>query len=165
MVSKKDSQKEIIGRAESMDFVDYGILNIPAKTDTGAYRSSVHASSITLNDDNTLSFSLLEGHPACTQDIERITTARFSKITVTNSFGNSEERYEVKLRVRLGSKTLLASFSLADRKNNVYPILIGRRLLNHDFLVDPAKTGINKRKLKNQFGIELPLDEEEGKDT
>ena len=165
MATKKDSQKEIIGSAESMDFVDYGILNIPAKTDTGAYRSSVHASKITLNDDNTLTFSLLKGHPACTQEVEPITTSRFSMITVTNSFGNSEERYEVKLRVRLGSKTLLASFSLADRKNNVYPILIGRRLLNHDFLVDPAKTGINKRKLKNQFGIELPLDEEEGKDT
>jgi hypothetical protein len=63
--------------------------------------------------------------------------------------------------VRLGTKTLLASFSLADRKNNVYPILIGRKLLNNDFIVDPAITGINRKELKKQLGIDLPHDEEE----
>lgn len=161
MVSKKVSEKEIIGRAESMDFVDLGVLGVPAKADTGAFRSSVHASSIKLNDDNTLSFSLLKGHPACTYEVEPVTTKRFSQIEVTNSFGNREKRYEVKLRVRLGTKTLLASFSLADRKNNVYPILIGRKLLNNDFIVDPAITGINRKELKKQLGIDLPHDEEE----
>ncbi len=161
MVSKKVSEKEIIGRAESMDFVDLAILGVPAKTDTGAFRSSVHASSIKLNDDNTLSFNLLKGHPACNYEVERITTKRFSQIEVTNSFGNREKRYEVKLRVSLGTKTLLASFSLADRKNNVYPILIGRKLLNNDFIVDPAITGINRKELKKQLGIDLPHDEEE----
>lgn len=163
MTSINSSEKIILGRSVLLDFVDQGLLDVPAKTDTGAYRSSVHASNIKENSDGSLSFNLLVGHPAVSTKIDRITVSKYSKVRVTNSFGHTEQRFEIKLHVKLGDKVLLASFSLSNRAKNVYPVLLGRRLLlNGHYLVDVAKTGINRARLKKQ-GIDFPVDEEEGR--
>ncbi|MBP7767397.1 ATP-dependent zinc protease [Candidatus Saccharibacteria bacterium] len=159
MATKHDFHKVIIGRSELLSFIDYGIFNIPAKTDTGAYSSSVHASSISL-DDKTLSFDLLMGHPACGELVQHIKTTKFRLVTVTNSFGHKKQRYEVILRVKLGPKVFKAKFTLADRSKNVYPMLLGRTLLNHRFLVDSSESSVNRIELKKKYGIEFPNDEE-----
>ena len=78
--------------------------------------------------------------------------------------GAREERYEVKLKVKLGPKVFHARFTLADRSKKIYPILLGRKLLNHRFLVDSSETSLDRISLKKQYGIEFPNDEEEGRD-
>ena len=63
-MARTDFHKTIIGRAEALHFVDLAIADVPAKVDTGAYRSAVHADKIRLSDDGkTLHFRLLGGHP------------------------------------------------------------------------------------------------------
>lgn len=163
MASKHDFHKVIIGRSETLSFVDTLAQRVPAKTDTGAYRSSVHATNIVL-EDGVLSFTLLGGHPVCGAMAQRMSTDTFKKVTVANSFGHEEERYEVKLKVKLGPKVFHARFTLADRSKKIYPILLGRKLLNHRFLVDSAETSLDRVTLKKQYGIDFPNDEEEGRD-
>ncbi|MBX6334782.1 ATP-dependent zinc protease, partial [Candidatus Saccharibacteria bacterium] len=84
-------------------------------------------------------------------------------VWVENSFGHREDRYEVKMRVKLGPKVFTARFSLADRSKKIYPILLGRKLLNNRFLIDPAASSLNRVELKQKYGIDFPKDEEEGR--
>lgn len=164
-MARTDFHKVIVGRSELLHFMDYAMADVPAKVDTGAYRSAVHASNITLSEDGkTLSFTLLGGHPVCGALAATIETQNFNLVHIANSFGHREQRYEVKLRVKLGPKIFWATFSLADRSKKIYPILLGRKMLNKRFLVDTDQSAVNRVELKVQYGIDFPVDEEEGRD-
>lgn len=164
MASKHDFHKVIIGRSELLNFVDTNAVGVPAKTDTGAYRSAVHATNIVVGDDGILRFDLLGGHPVCGAMVHRIAAEEFTKVWVANSSGHREERFEVRLKVKLGPKVFHARFTLADRSKKIYPILLGRKLLNHRFLVDSAESSLDRVILKQQYGIDFPKDEEEGRE-
>lgn len=151
----------IIGRAENIDFVGTS-LAVPAKIDTGAFRSSVHASSIkeTKNKDGepVLKFELF-GHPHA--PVRRpLETTRYEKISVKSSNGAVEERYEVTLKVKVGPKIFNTSFTLADRGRNVYPVLIGRKALKSRFMIDTSKTSVRRSNLIREFGV-MTVDSEE----
>lgn len=138
----------IIGRFELIDIVDK-VANVAAKIDTGAYRSSIHATNIKIIEKKKkqyLRFTIL-GHAA--HGTQRtIETARFKKRTVTSSNGHSAERYEVQLKIRLGYKVYTTAFTLTNRSNNVFPVLIGRKALAGRYLVDTAKAGISRKDLR-----------------
>lgn len=152
----------VIGRAEPIDFVNHEKLSsIPAKVDTGAYRSAVHADNIRIDDAGHLHFTLLGNHPACADCATEVVTDNFTKASVSNSFGDTEERYEVALKVKIGSKIFNESFTLANRAKKIYPILLGRKLLNGRFLIDPSFSGISRNELKSKYNISLPDDEED----
>ena len=153
----------IIGRAEEIDIVGVA-LGVPAKIDTGAYRSAIHVNSVkvvTVDGVKTLKFSIL-GHKNAVikRDLE---TTEFSEVEVTSSNGQSEKRYEVKLRIKLASKIFKTSFSLSERPNTLYPVLIGRTALAHRFLIDAARSSVKVDKLLKNFG-HMPADFEEGMD-
>lgn len=154
----------IIGRSEKLSFPEF-VLNVPAKIDSGAYRSSIHAKSIKLTKKGgkeVLKVELL-GHPTSPVVYEQEFT-EFEKVSVTNSFGQEETRYEVKLKTKLGSKVFTTSFTLADRSNNLFPILVGRKLLKGRYVIDVAKTGVDRVKLKQEYGIKTAIDEEDLED-
>jgi hypothetical protein len=161
MASKHDFHKVIIGRSEVLSFVGTDAVAVPAKTDTGAYRSAVHASNIAVDENGTLTFELLGGHPVCGSMSRVVQAEEYKKVTIANSFGHEEERYEVKLKVKLGPKVFHVRFTLADRSKKIYPILLGRKLLNHRFLVDSSETSLDRVALKKQYGINFPDDEED----
>jgi len=126
----------IIGRVEPIAFIDYGIVDIPAKIDTGADTSSVWATEVAEGIDG-LSFVLFA--PESEYYTGQVITLPKSKYTITrvsNSFGDREFRYKVKLRVQVQGHTVRATFTLANRQDKLYPALIGRRLLKGRFLVD-----------------------------
>ena len=162
MPTKHDFHKVVIGRSELLSFVDADAPRVPAKTDTGAYRSAVHASNISVVD-GVLRFELLGGHPVCGTLSKQLETEDFTQVTVANSFGHEEQRYEVKLKVKLGPKIFHTRFTLADRSKKIYPVLLGRKLLNHRFLVDSAETSLDRITLKKQYGIDFPDNKEEGR--
>ncbi len=140
--------QSIIGRFEKVDIINQ-VDNIPAKIDTGAYRSSIHATNVSVvqkSKKKYLRFTIL-GHPA--HGTKRVVEVpNFKKRTVTSSNGHSAERYEVRLKIRLGLKVFTTSFTLTNRTSNVFPILIGRKALSKRFLVDTDKAGISRRDLR-----------------
>ena len=162
MTKRRDFHKLIIGRSERLFFVDTNIHGVPAKVDTGAYRSAIHATDI-IEKDGVLSFKLLGDHPVCGNMAQTMTTDNFSQVTVANSFGHEEVRYEVRLKVKIGPKIFIAKFTLADRSKKIYPILLGRTMLNGRFLIDTDESAIDRIQLKQEYGIAFPNDEEEGR--
>lgn len=151
----------VISRNEPLDFVGI-VTGVPAKVDSGAYRSSIHATDIKVEKQNgkaVLTCTLL-GH-TCAPETYEFKTTSFSQVNVTNSFGDNELRYEAPVKVKLGSKVFTTSFTLADRSNNLFPVLIGRKLLKGRFLVDVSKSNMNRKHLKEAFGGQMPEDEED----
>lgn len=157
MTQKK--QLTTIGRAEAIQLVDYGPLEVVAKVDTGADISSIGVSEIA-EVDGQLSFKLFSpSHPEYSGKIIALGPGSFSKTRIANSFGQREVRYVVMLRIKLAGRLVRARFSLADRSEKLYPILIGRRLLKGKFLVDVsagdplhAEEKARKRKLIQELG-------------
>jgi len=163
MVKRADFHKIIIGRSERLNFVDQHIHGVPAKVDSGAYRSAVHATDIS-EKDGKLSFTLFGGHAVCGNMATKVTTDRFETVWVANSFGHREQRYNVRLKVKLGPRIFIAKFTLADRSKKIYPILLGRTMLNRRFLIDANESAIDRVQLKKEYNIEFPNDEEEGRE-
>lgn len=126
----------VIGRAEKVGLLDFDITDVPAKIDTGADLSSVWASSIEEREDG-LHFVLFGPEsPFYTGTLQRFTKPDYSMTRVANSFGQKELRYKVKLRLKVKNRLIRATFTLSDRSQKTYPVLLGRRLLHGKFLVD-----------------------------
>ncbi len=137
----------VIGRFEHIDIVGK-IEGVPAKIDTGAYNSAIHATDINIvekNNKEILKFTLLN-HPSFTKK-RTLQTTRYRKTEIVSSNGHRSQRYEIKLKVRLGFKVFITTFTLTDRSETVFPILIGRKALNGRFLINPSKAGVNRKEL------------------
>lgn len=131
-----------VGIVELVSFPDDSIQSVPAKVDTGADSSAIWASAIS-ELDGQLSFRLFDKtSPFYTGKLH--SSDDYSVISVKNSFGKSELRYKVKLRLRVGGKTIRAKCTLANRAHNKYPVLIGRKTLHGKFVVDPAREPAKK---------------------
>ncbi len=140
-MKKSKNRIRLIGRREFIDFPELNIFSVEAKIDTGAYTSSVHCSDIEIKkigDKPVLCFKLLDtSHPEFSKQTHQFT--EFYQKKIKNSFGEMEERYIVKTKIKLGKKAILTTLSLSDRENMRYPVLIGRRLLKGKFLIDVNK--------------------------
>lgn len=133
-----EKQKSTIGRATNMVLVSEGDIRVPAKVDTGADSSSIWASELTMNDDGTLSYCLFaKGSEYYTG--RRHTVKEYSVSAVRSAHGTVQVRYKVRLSVIIEGRKIRATFTLADRSLNTYPVLIGCRLLTGKFIVDVSK--------------------------
>lgn len=143
MTSGKNTQKMcVIGSTEYVDVA--GIKNIPAKIDTGADSSSIWVTDIDMDADGILSFSLLsKKSPLYTG--ERLEFDDYTVKTIRSSHGDEQIRYRVKMPLTLGGKTFETVFTLANRSRNSFPILIGKRTLEGNFLVDVSKSSIDRQ--------------------
>lgn len=135
---KQNKAIATIGSKTVVDFPQFGIKNVPAKVDTGADASSIWASNIN-EKRGILSFSLFAPNsPYFTGEI--IKAKDYQIRSIRNSFGNTEFRYKVKLNTVVEGRPIHASFTLANRANNRYPILIGSRTIQGKFLVDVSQS-------------------------
>jgi len=58
---------------------------------------------------------------------------------VKSSTGISECRYKIKTKIKLGDKIYKTDFTLSDRSEMKFPILLGRKVICKNFLVDVSK--------------------------
>ncbi|HLB65990.1 MAG TPA: RimK/LysX family protein [Candidatus Saccharimonadales bacterium] len=126
-----------IGTTELVTLVDSGIKDVPAKIDTGADGSSIWASNVHIKG-NKLIFNYFAPGSAFYRK-QSSTTKDFKVTSVKSSFGHQEFRYKVKMPIKIGDHVLAPWFSLADRANSTYPILLGKDLLNNRFIVNVAQ--------------------------
>ncbi len=152
MTAKK--QLTVIGRAEKIALLDFGISEVPAKVDTGADTSAIWVSSIEEKEDGLYFVLFSPESPNYTGVMQRFTKPDYSITRVANSFGQKELRYKVKLSIRVKDRTIRATFTLSDRSEKTYPILLGRKLLHGKFLVD-VTGGDPLRELEDQKAASL----------
>jgi hypothetical protein len=128
----------VIGRRDRIDLPELGYKNIKAKIDTGAYGCAIHCSMIKvvrLQGKEVLSFILLDpDHPAYQDKIHYFDL--YTDKLVKSSSGESEHRYIISTDVVIFRKRIRTDFSLTDRSDMKYPILLGRKFLRRRYLVD-----------------------------
>lgn len=136
--------KTIVGRTEKIDIILEDIRGVPAKIDTGADTSSIWASEIDVSESGELSFCLFAKGSKFYSG-KRHVTKSFDITVVRSAHGSLQIRYRTQLVVRVKGRRVRGLFTLADRSKNIYPILIGCKLLNKKFLVDVSKGYYEKK--------------------
>ncbi|ALW83752.1 ATP-dependent zinc protease [Hymenobacter sedentarius] len=139
--------KRVLGRRELIDFPDFALTAIEAKVDTGAYTSAIHCSDIRIEPDASgrpvLHVQLLDPeHPGVNG--QPLAFAEFALRDIRSSNGEVQERYVIQAVVKLYGKLFTAEFSLSDRSDMKYPVLLGRSLLREGrFVVDVARRNLS----------------------
>ncbi len=132
---------QVLGRSDRVDLPGLGLTGIHAKVDTGAYTCSLHCSQAEVVG-GVLEFVLLdEEHPEFTGMKFRFT--KYDKREIKNSFGEAELRFVIKTKIKIYDKVIRAEFSLSNRGNLKFPVLLGRKILRHRFLIDVTKKDLS----------------------
>ncbi|MEO9871536.1 ATP-dependent zinc protease family protein [Ekhidna sp.] len=136
-------QKKVIGGVDKVDLPHFNLYDIEAKIDTGANRSAIHCRDIVIienNDSMELSFHI----PLDNSKGDNVfQTQDFFEKKIRSSNGHSEKRYIIKTTVILFGRKIQTSFSLTDRTEMNYPILLGRKLLQSRFIVDVEEENLS----------------------
>ena len=139
------SKLQIIGTTDCIDFIDADIENLPCKIDTGAAISAIDAHRIRIIEKNGIAFLafklLYKKHPKFNN--KEIITQKFTEKRIKNSFGEAENRYLVKLKIKVYDKVYNTSFTLTNRQQMAFPVLLGKKFLNGRFLVDVSKHNLS----------------------
>ena len=135
--------KKKIGRSDKLDFPEFGLTDIPVKTDTGAYTSSIHCTfkeEVEIDGKSVLRFKLFD--PTVEDLHDRVfETTNFAWKKFKSSFGDEEKRYVIKTIVIAHGEEIPIELSLSDRSKMKFPVLLGRKFLNKRFIVN--STAVN----------------------
>lgn len=145
MGNVKSHDKILIGRTDIIDLPEFGLVDMEAKIDTGALTSAIHCSRIKLvksGDKEYISFMIPGSTVAGVKGV-KFKTADFKQRNIKSSNGHMECRYVIKTKVAMFGMKIKTEFSLTDRSDMKYPILLGRKLLRKRFLVDVSKANLS----------------------
>lgn len=130
--------KQVSGWIEKVSVIDHKFV-LPAKIDTGARNSSIHAENYKIyskQGKDWVRFSIRTknyGSKLIDQPVKR-----FTKIKQKNN-KPSKQRPVIVLAVCLGNVYKEVEVNLVDRANFNYPMLIGRSFLAGSFVVDSGE--------------------------
>ena len=140
--------KKTIGRDDIADFPSFGLQDVKIKTDSGAYTSTIHCKSIEEIDDKLQVVFLEPKENGYTG--QTVTFNTFERKKVRSSSGEQQERYIVKGSIRLFEKEHNTEFTLSSRDLMRYPVLLGRKLLSGNFIIDTSLTNLSNELKKNK---------------
>jgi hypothetical protein len=132
--------KKVIGRLEHIALPGLGFERVEAKIDTGAYSSAIHYQRLKIrrvNEQRQLVVIFQMGGSRKT-----IVFKKFRRVTVRSSNGEISRRYLVNTRVSLSAHTVRTEFTLFDRSDMKYQVLLGRKFLRGRFVVDVSSKNI-----------------------
>lgn len=141
-----ESNKLVLGQQELIGITDYQLI-LPARVDTGAKITSLHAKNIQhfeRDGQPWVRFSI--EHQATLVDEEQQTETYLEaplvrKARIKQASGQ-EERPVVSLEILLGSLAQTVELTLTDRTNLEFPLLLGRNFFMDIALVDVSKNNV-----------------------
>lgn len=136
----------VVGEVEKFYLAEAGLV-YTARIDSGAETSSIDARNITRferDGNNWVRFDVPVPGTDRFVTLEKEISRRVR--IVQASADESERRVVVELQFAIGDHKQVAEFTLADRSNLTYEVLIGRNILRDVMLVDVGK----------EFATELP---------
>lgn len=139
----------VIGWKEYVALPELGVASLKAKVDTGARTSSLHVAAIhTLGGPTDGEADLEIAIAPDRRRPEHLIRARvrqLARIRVTDSGGHSELRPVIETLLVLGDVEKRIRLTLADRSIMLFRMILGRKALEGDFLVDVSKKYLQLR--------------------
>jgi hypothetical protein len=138
--------KRVLGWVENMRLLPQMMI-MKVKLDPGARSSAMHAEDIEFFEDDgrkMVRFTILREHD--NRNSERLTLERplvrevKIKMRDDEGDGNTQERPAVRLEFCLAGERYNTLFTLTNRDNFNYPVLLGRQFLRSKILVDSGES-------------------------
>ena len=147
---------KIIGRVDIADFPEINLQDIKIKVDTGAYTSSIHCHDVhevKSNGEKHIEFELLDpSHPEYENKVYKV--KNYNEKAIKSSNGIIEHRYIIKTIIVIFNEKYPIELSLSERSDMKFPILLGRKFLNKQFIVNPSLINVSfKLKSKKNNNI------------
>ncbi|HXH60901.1 MAG TPA: RimK/LysX family protein [Fimbriimonadaceae bacterium] len=137
--------KTVVGWRETVDLPDWGVKGMIAKVDTGARTSAIHVENVEHVGEDRVSFEVVTSRKPNAERIRVV--APVKRLTsVRSSIGKAQERIVVETTMILGHHERLVELSLVSRKKMLCRMLLGRRALEGDFVVDVSLKHTKRRK-------------------
>lgn len=138
----------MIGWREWVRLPDFCPSPIKAKVDTGAKTSSLHAPGLTLIESEEETIARFEVHPdqGSTAGKTLVTVPVVDFRTIRSSNGQTERRPVVRTTAEIGDRTLEIELTLTSRAAMGFRMLLGRRVLEDRFWVDPGRSFLLTRR-------------------
>lgn len=138
------------GWREWVGLPDLGVEHIKAKLDTGARSSALHAFDLVEFERDGIAWVRFSIHPwqKSAADAHTVELPVHDRRTVRSSSGHVQERYVVRMNLRLLDQVLPVEVSLARRDAMGFRLLIGREALRQGFAVDSGRSYLGGRPTK-----------------
>jgi len=140
--SSQDPGKVIAGWIEKISLVEQPLI-LKAKLDTGAKTSSIHAINVEQfkkDNDRWVRFDLLLRDVNDKQHTIHMETPKARRVRIKNTDGDHDRRAVVELEICFDGRKHVTEFTLADRSEYIYDVLLGREFLQGVAVVDPENT-------------------------
>lgn len=139
--------QQVVGWREQISLPDFGIFDMPAKIDTGARTSALHAVDQTVVERDGVhwvEFSIpLKNH----KTVQHLSAPVVEERDIKNTGGVPERRLVVRTTLNIGKRQWMIEVSLANREQMEFDLIIGRSAIRtHNLLVDPGRSYIASRR-------------------
>jgi len=131
-------EKTVIGWLETVDFPDWGISGVRAKVDTGARTSALHVEDLVVGRNDVAHFVVVLSRNNKLRRVQ-VTAPVVRRARVRSSTGHYSMRCFVRTEVEIGHVRKEIDISLVSREKMLFRMLLGRKALEKDFLVDVTK--------------------------
>jgi hypothetical protein len=137
----------VVGWKEYVDFPEWDLHHVKVKIDTGARTSALDVVSYELREVAgqgwvaELRLALDRRHP---QRLTYVQAPVLQTVVVTNSSGLHEPRPLLETEVRLGPVRKRVRITLTNRSGMRFPMILGRKALEGDFLVDVSRKYVQR---------------------
>jgi len=141
----------VVGWRELVSLPQLGLSGIPAKIDTGARTSSLHA--------HVLDDFVRDGERFVRFAVDWGGERHFCEAIhvdvrgITSSNGDKQTRFVIKTPLTLGKLRFRAEISLADRSQMQFPMLIGRSALRRRMVVDSGHSWLQSPEIAHKGRI------------
>ncbi len=139
----------LIGWTEYVDLPDWHVRKLRAKVDTGARTSALHVENIEEFGSERVRFDIILHRDKRDRRVHVVARVH-RRSRVRSSNGQSETRYFVRTRLRLGSVEREVEMSLVDRGRMIHRMLLGRSALGPPFLIDAHRRMVQSPKKKKK---------------
>lgn len=146
----------ILGWKEWCTLPELGLPAIKVKVDTGAKTSALHTFRIEPFIENGREFVRFWVHPLQRNEtlVRECVAPLKDQRMVRDSGGHKEQRYVIETSIQIGDKLRQIEVSLTNRDTMLFRMLLGRRAMQEDTVVNPSTSYINGRlKAKQLYGL------------
>lgn len=165
-VAAHEVNTKTYGWVEFAEILPWGI-KVKAKLDSGALTSSMQAEDIETferGDENWVRFTL-EVEDEASDDVISETVERpvYRDFNATGA-GGEDYRKVVLMKVCIGNTIYEEQFSLEDRDDMIYPVLLGRRTIQTLGNIDVTKTFVSEPECGEDAPVSLDRDKHHDED-
>jgi hypothetical protein len=138
----KSDQRLLIGWKEHVDFPAWNLRGVKVKIDTGARTSALGVAGYELREaagGGLVAHFRLALHRKYPERLAHVEAPVLRTVVVRNSGGVPEQRPLIETVLRLGPVSKRVRLTLTNRTGMRFPMILGRKALEGDFVVDVSK--------------------------